>query len=425
MQFTSETAAAGVVHGHDRRHGHADRRRRHLHRQRGRRERVVQPADGSSSRPTRSTRCRRAATTSRSSRSRRTCCRSCRGRWPSRAGRPPPTARSGTASSSPARADAALFEIPAQAPESSQIDVLNVFNDSSQADGVGTMTSTTLTGFGMSKGLTFDGGTAFGEPATFPGGISFGTIGFVNGQFTTDGAKSTIEVLNVLLGQGNDKLTITGTLDPATEIVHADHLHRRRRHRATGAGDDWFTLTRRDGTNWAPGGANAASDFVVGQQVLISGVAGRLARRRRLRQRPHARARRGRPALAAATNVDEDRVSVPGPHGGLTVVHGGGNFELQLDANVDVAASSLDRARRPLLARRRLPGRPADLDRRLDDDVDDHRLRRRDVHARRPVRALRQGREDAAQRRDAHAGDERRAQRRRRRRRRRSRRPAR
>ena len=33
--------------------------------------------------------------------------------------------------------DGALFEIPAQAPESSQIDVLNVFNDSSQADGVG------------------------------------------------------------------------------------------------------------------------------------------------------------------------------------------------------------------------------------------------------------------------------------------------
>ena len=40
-----------------------------------------------------------------------------------------------------------------------------------------------------------------------------------NGQFTTDGAKSTIEVLNVLLGQGNDKLTITGTLDPAHRDV--------------------------------------------------------------------------------------------------------------------------------------------------------------------------------------------------------------
>ena len=49
--------------------------------------------------------------------------------------------------------DAPLFAIPVQPQESSQIDVLNVFNDSSQADGAGTMTSTSLTGFGMSKGL--------------------------------------------------------------------------------------------------------------------------------------------------------------------------------------------------------------------------------------------------------------------------------
>ena len=88
------------------------------------------------------------------------------------------------------------------------------------------MTSTTLTGFGMSKGLDFGTGTEFGEPATFPGGISFGTIAFVNGQFTTDGAKSTIEVLNVLLGQGNDRLDDHRHARPGDRVVHACHLHR-------------------------------------------------------------------------------------------------------------------------------------------------------------------------------------------------------
>ena len=239
-------------------------------------------------------------------------------------------------------ADGPLFEIPVQPQESSQIDVLNVFNDSSQADGVGNMTSTTLTGYGMSKGITFDGGTAFGEPATFPGGISFGTIGFVNGQFTTDGAKSTIEVLNVLLGQGNDKLTITGTLDPAQESYTPITFTGAVDIAATGAGGNWFTLTRRDGTSWAPGGANAAADFIVGQQVLISGVTGVWRVVAVSGSVLTVEMGAGAPALTAATNVTKT-VSVPGPHGGLTAVHGGGNFELQLDAVVDVQSNALVR----------------------------------------------------------------------------------
>ena len=150
-------------------------------------------------------------------------------------------------------------------------------------------------------------------------------------------------MLNVLLGQGNDKLTITGTLDPATESYTAVTY--------TGALDiapwlgtstTWFTLTRRDGSNWAPGGANAASDFVLGQQVLLSGVAGTwrvvgVAGSVLTLERGA-----GAPALGTQTNVVKT-VSVPGPHGGLTVVHGGGNTALSLNVAVDVAAGSVTR----------------------------------------------------------------------------------
>ena len=168
-------------------------------------------------------------------------------------------------------------------------------------------------------------------------------------------------MLNVLLGQGNDRLTITGTLDPADRVVHAGHVHGRGQHRADGRRRHVVHADPVDGTNWATG---AASDFVVGQQVMVSGVAGtfrvvavagNVLTLERLAGAPV--------PLAAATNVVKT-VSVPGPHGGLTVVHGGGNFELQVNAQVDVAATSLTRRDGLCVARRRLPDRPADLDRR-------------------------------------------------------------
>ena len=55
----------------------------------------------------------------------------------------------------------------------------------------------------------------FGEPAIFPGGISFGTVQFVDGTVRRRTARSrTIEVVNLLLGVGNDRLDVQGTLDP-------------------------------------------------------------------------------------------------------------------------------------------------------------------------------------------------------------------
>lgn len=100
-----------------------------------------------------------------------------------------------------------LFPIAAQPDERDQIDALNVYDDDSTQDKVGTLGAARLFGLGMANDLTF-ATTAFGEPASVPGGITFGDAAT---------GKSKIEILNVLLGQGNDKLATTGTLNAATE----------------------------------------------------------------------------------------------------------------------------------------------------------------------------------------------------------------
>ena len=118
----------------------------------------------------------------------------------------------------PGERDSGLIGIGPQAAESKQIDVLNIFNDGSQEDGTGVMTSTSLSGFGMAKELNFGlatstNGQTFGEPAIFPAGITFGTVAFVDGKFQTNGAKTSIEVVNVLLA-GQRQADDLGTIDP-------------------------------------------------------------------------------------------------------------------------------------------------------------------------------------------------------------------
>ncbi|MEO6021102.1 MAG: calcium-binding protein [Knoellia sp.] len=176
----------------------------------------------------------------------------------------------------PGEKDGPLFAIATQAPESKQIDLLTIYNDSSQAHGRGVMTSTTFEGFGMAKDLDFGAsyggaeGQTFGEPQVFPGGISFGTVQSVDGEFITNSARSSIEVLNLLLGSGNDRIDIQGTLQP----------------------DDTVKLTGTVGLSpyvGAPAGAPAgtthrlsrpapfdwkAQGFLVGQPVTISGMTG-------------------------------------------------------------------------------------------------------------------------------------------------------
>ncbi|WP_371054953.1 matrixin family metalloprotease [Rhodosalinus sp. K401] len=164
----------------------------------------------------------------------------------------------------PGEADDFLIAIGQQPPESQQIDVLNIFNDSSQEDGSGVMTETTLTGFGMAEELDFGPASAndFGEPTVVPGGISWGKITLTGGGFSTDAGKSTIEVVNVMLGEGNDTMDVQGTLNPAPAV------------QATGAftatpdaGGSGGTLSR-EGIDWL------ALGFLPGQFVEIEGLAG-------------------------------------------------------------------------------------------------------------------------------------------------------
>ena len=178
----------------------------------------------------------------------------------------------------PGEKDGPLFNIAAQAPESSQIDVLNVFNDSSQADTTGAMTSTTMTGFGMAKDLDFHAidpsitAGAYGESLVVPGGISFGAINALGsgGSYSTNLGKSTIEVVNVMLGEGNDNLTITGTIDPLVSAAVTASMTLARIADLFGGTVlvPGISLTRSAGS-WLTDG------YTVGQQVTVSGLAGR------------------------------------------------------------------------------------------------------------------------------------------------------
>ncbi|WP_206521912.1 hypothetical protein [Mesorhizobium sp. M7A.F.Ca.CA.004.04.1.1] len=166
----------------------------------------------------------------------------------------------------PGEADDFLIAIGQQPPESQQIDVLNIFNDTSKEDVGGVMTATTLTGFNMadnlSLGLGVTGDPTFGESGFFPGGISFGRISVdQNGDFGTDSTKSTIEVVNLMLGEGNDKLVIEGTLNPAPPVQVTSTFD------ITPSGVNGGTIVR-TGFDWK------AMGFLVGQTVKIDNLPG-------------------------------------------------------------------------------------------------------------------------------------------------------
>ena len=86
----------------------------------------------------------------------------------------------------PQESNSPAFGVGPQPPENQQVNVLNIFDDGSQQDQMGTLSSMALTGFEMGPGLNFTGHNGyqpgnpskptFGEPAVFPSGISFGSI---------------------------------------------------------------------------------------------------------------------------------------------------------------------------------------------------------------------------------------------------------
>ena len=230
----------------------------------------------------------------------------------------------------PGEADAPPFMIGEQPPEGLQIDVLNVFDDSSQADKSGTMTSTNLSGFAMAKDLDFGGGAFFGEPNLFPGGISYGSIVIdAEGHFLTDQTKSTIEILNVMLGAGNDSLTIAGTLVPGPD------------QGVTATVDvTTSTIVRRENRPWADDG------FMVGQTVMLPGLSATqnwtITGFASSAYGAGTVMTLGGPSLAAATNAVL-RVAPVAVHGGITAVHGGGNALIETDAVGEVTSNTLRR----------------------------------------------------------------------------------
>ncbi|MGB7818284.1 MAG: Calx-beta domain-containing protein, partial [Ornithinibacter sp.] len=191
----------------------------------------------------------------------------------------------------PGEGNAPLFKIAPQPPEEQQVDVLNVYADSSQEDLVGTLTATAITGLNMNATpldftdlVNASGGTMpFGEPTIFPAGISYGAIIFdpATGAFDPTAAYTTIEVVNLLLGQGNDRLDITSTLVPGPDhdadgtigsvAVHGGittvHGGGNSRVEVTGTFTATATtITRTDLVSWTSAG------FVAGQVLTVGGV---------------------------------------------------------------------------------------------------------------------------------------------------------
>ena len=201
----------------------------------------------------------------------------------------------------PGEGNGPTFGVGVQPPEWQQIDTLNVYDDGSLNSQTGALTSTALTGLGMSSDpggildLTYllpAGATVpFGEPGKYFDGISYGQITVdSHGNFVTDGNVSTIEDLNILLGQGNDNLTITSTLVPGPDVNPVNPaIERAAAHggltTVNGGGNqliavgllaptgftvthtaDGGSLVRVDGQSWLLAG------FAVGQEVTLTGA---------------------------------------------------------------------------------------------------------------------------------------------------------
>jgi len=196
----------------------------------------------------------------------------------------------------PGEGNAEPFQVAAQPPEWQMIDTLNVYADGSHENLVGQMTSTAITGLNMTKDLDLRAYCGirpcpFNEPGFYPGGISYGTISIdaTTGLFQTDGNASTIEVLNLFLGQGNDTFTVISTLVPALELAN-NGVARAAAHgglttvhgggntalQVVGTFDTTATsITRTDGVDWTTQGFKSGQTIQIGANTFtITGFTG-------------------------------------------------------------------------------------------------------------------------------------------------------
>jgi hypothetical protein len=194
----------------------------------------------------------------------------------------------------PGEQNGPFFGVATPPPESQAINTLNIFDDGSVQNLTGSLSSTTVSGLGMPSGtLDFTSllknkplPSYFQEPGNYPLGISYGSISLdQNGNFSPIGNTTTIQVLNVMLGAGNDNFTVTSTMIPgpfhnedgtvgpmATHGgITAIHGGGNQLLQVVGTTDANAAfdvspgqIVREDGLSWA------ASGFTVGQQVLVN-----------------------------------------------------------------------------------------------------------------------------------------------------------
>ncbi|MCG8559790.1 MAG: calcium-binding protein [Hyphomicrobiales bacterium] len=129
--------------------------------------------------------------------------------------------------------------------DAASIDTLNVFDDTSQENKVGTLTSTSLTGLGLSDALSIvDPDT--GAVINFDAGITF-----------SDTAGFEIEILNLFLGSGDDTLTVEGSTSSTADHGGITVLH--------GGGNtfDAATGTRGGDTFIVTGGGGVDAPLVI------------------------------------------------------------------------------------------------------------------------------------------------------------------
>ncbi|NBO21052.1 MAG: hypothetical protein EBU97_03730, partial [Rhodobacteraceae bacterium] len=131
----------------------------------------------------------------------------------------------------PSETDSALPNVSAATDEAKQTDVLEIYNAGSVTDDSGLLTENNLSGLGMgTASLTLNVGSSTSPVyQTFAAGISYD-------QF---------ELVEVMLGQGDDSLDIASTQTGAITVVHGG-----------GGGDTITTVTSGGSSDAATGGAD-------------------------------------------------------------------------------------------------------------------------------------------------------------------------
>jgi hypothetical protein len=161
----------------------------------------------------------------------------------------------------PGELDAFLIPVGPQSAESRQVDVLTIFADGSLQNLNGKTDHVSVRGFGLPDGVNFNlAAPIFGETGAFADGIGYGKLSFIGGVRVAAGDVSSVEVVNLLLGQGDDVVDTLDTLRNESAIVATAGFV--------------FTSAAGGGSIARAGFDFAAAGFRPGQTLTIGGVTG-------------------------------------------------------------------------------------------------------------------------------------------------------